>query len=132
MKLFEEKTEETNAIDSLGTVIEHIGKKGRIVLDANNLKRSDKLLIVDLFNDKGQKQRVFGSVALSAEVRRAKMTKEALLNFIAGLNIIVTTNDDGEERFKLMLPQGAKITGNAKDLEPVTEPVASELEEIVW
>src|SRR5690349_3908742 len=119
MKLFEEVAEQTNEIETLGTVGEAIGKGGEIVLDVNNLKRDDKLVMVVLKRKDGKTQTVFCSANLSAQIRKEKMAKQDLINFLGSLNITETTNEEGEKRFKIILTQGPKISGAiTKAVEP--------------
>lgn len=129
MKLFEEVTQETSTLETFGTVAENIGKNGTIEFDANNLKRDDKLVMVDLTNSEGKKQRLYCSAPLSAQIRKDKMNKQDLINYVGSLDIAITTNDDQEQRFKIVLRQGAKISGKVT---AKAAPVATTLDEITW
>ena len=111
MKLFEEVEAPVSELELLGTVAANVGNKGRIEFDVNNLTRAEKLVMVDLYNEKKEKQTVYCSAALSAQIRKDKMAKQDLINFVGGLNIAVTTNNKGEERFKIVLNQGVKVGG---------------------
>lgn len=129
MKLFEEVAQETSTLETFGTVAENIGKNGTIEFDANNLKRDDKLVMVDLTNSEGKKQRLYCSAPLSAQIRKDKMNKQDLINYVGSLDIAITTNDDQEQRFKIVLRQGAKISGKVT---AKAAPVATTLDEITW
>lgn len=129
MKLFEEVAQETSTLETFGTVAENIGKNGTIELDQNNLHRDNKLVMVDLTNSEGKKQRLYCSAPLSAQIRKDKMSKQDLINYIGSLDIALTTNDDQEQRFKIVLRQGAKISGKVT---AKAAPVATTLDEITW
>ena len=130
MKLFEEvETQEAGTLETFGTVAENIGKNGIIEFDENNLKREDKLVMVDLTNSNGKKQRVMCSAPLSAKIRKDKMKKQDLINYVGSLDIALTTNAEEEQRFKIVLRQGAKISGKVT---AAAAPVATTLDEITW
>ncbi len=129
MKLFEKVEAPVSKLETFGTVAENVGTKGTITFDVNNLKRDDKLVMVDLTNGNGEKQTVFCSAALSAQIRKDKMAKQDLINYVGGLKIALTTNDDGEQRFKIILEQGLKVGGSI-----TAAPVAkkSEFADMPW
>jgi hypothetical protein len=131
MKLFAEVETPVTDLVTLGTVYDNIDQKhGTIEFDANNLGRADKLVMVKLTNKAGQVQTVYCSAALSAQIRKDKMPKQQLINYVAGLNIAVTTNEEGEERFKIILTQGAKVSGKVTDVAGAAK--VTNLEEIPW
>lgn len=129
MKLFAEVAEETSALETLGTVAENVGKKGTIAFNLNNLKRDDKLVVVELTNEKGKTQKVYCSAALSAQIRKDKMAKQDLINYVGSLDIAITTNEEGEQRFKIIQRQGAVVSGTITGAAPT---VATNFDEITW
>lgn len=129
MKLFAEVAEETSALETLGTVAENVGKKGTIAFNLNNLKRDDKLVVVELTNEKGKTQKVYCSAALSAQIRKEKMAKQDLINYVGSLDIAITTNEEGEQRFKIIQRQGAVVSGSITGAAPV---VVTNFDEITW
>jgi len=129
MKLFAEVAEETSALETLGTVAENVGKKGTIAFNLNNLKRDDKLVVVELTNEKGKTQKVYCSAALSAQIRKEKMAKQDLINYVGSLDIAITTNEEGEQRFKIIQRQGAVVSGSITSAAPV---VVTNFDEITW
>lgn len=128
MKLFEAVEAPVSNLNTLGTVAENIGAKGTIELDANNLGRADKLVMVTLSNGTA-KQVVYCSAALSAQVRKDKMKKQDLINYLGSLQIAETTNEEGEKRFKIVLNQGEKISGT---ITATHTPKTLQLDEIPW
>src|SRR5689334_5548390 len=105
MKLFEEVEAPVSELETFGTVSSQIGKSGTIELFPANLKRPEKLVAVKLTNSKGETQMVYCSVNLSAQIRKDKMPKQELINYLGSLEIAKTTNDAGDERFKIVLTQ---------------------------
>ncbi len=131
MELFKEVEAPSTELNTLGTVYENIDKQhGTIEFDATNLGRADKLVMVKLTNKAGAEQTVYCSPNLSAQIRKEKRSKQDLINFVAGLKIAVTTNKEGEERFKIILDQGVKISGKVTDVN--VSKKSTNLDEIPW
>lgn len=130
MKLFEEVAEApVSELNTLGTVSSQIGAKGTIGFNPANLLRTDKLIVVELTNGAGKVQKVYCSAPLSAEIRKSKPSAQDLRNLLGSLQIAITTNGEGEERFKIVRHQGVMVTGKVTAAAPValTNP-----EEIAW
>lgn len=130
MELFKEVEAPVSELKTFGTVASQIGKTGTIELFPANLKRDNKLVAVRLTNSKKETQMVYCSVNLSAQIRKDKMEKQALINYLASLEIAETTNDAGEERFKIVLGQGSTVGGHVTAAPVAT--AASFADQIAW
>lgn len=100
--LFEEEEESVSTIENLGTVRSIIGAKGRIGFNENNLADPNKALMLVLHTAKGEKQKVFCSVAVSKGIRDKSISAGELMSLL----VAPGTTNDGVDIFRVIRPEG--------------------------
>jgi len=115
---------EAAALESLGTVLEIVGKDGKIAFIPKNFRDPSKRVAVLFTKKDGKSVIVSCSVQVSAELRSGRMTKEQLV----GMEVL--ENEDGIPF--ISLPGGALVELSLKTIKAVDyTPTAVSWEDLI-
>ena len=99
-----ENLQETSTLEVIGTLIEIIGKKGKIFLSPSNLAGTKKVVLTLQLPD-GRKGNIFCSTAVSKHLRAKTMSTAQLL----GMPVVETETSDKQAKIYLVTLPGAAL-----------------------